>query len=119
MIGKDSLYVICTTFTFHDRRILTLTFFSSYTFHDRRILAEFQSRKAHRVHVRDKDLLKSLAVILVVVIGYMAAWTAVNADHLTHAQGATLLEKAVTTNTRLSYVLCRSLWWDYVIEIGW
>nr|KAG5713631.1 hypothetical protein BaRGS_024679 [Batillaria attramentaria] len=80
-----------------------------------RILAEFQSRKAHRVHVRDKDLIKSLAVILVVVLGYMAAWTAVNADHLEH--GASLLDTAITADN-LSYVLCKSLWWDYAIEIA-
>ena len=80
-----------------------------------RILAEFQSRKAHRVHVRDKDLFKSLAVILVVVVGYMAAWTAVNVDHL---ETGTKLIKTAMTPDRLSYVLCKSLWWDYAIELG-
>ena len=49
-----------------------------------RLLADFQSRKAHRVHVRDKDLLKYLLCIVVVVTGYMAAWTAVNIDQVTY-----------------------------------
>ncbi|XP_059140355.1 probable G-protein coupled receptor 158, partial [Physella acuta] len=80
-----------------------------------RILAEFQSRKAHRVHVRDKDLLKYLAVILTIVIAYMSAWTAVNMDHLDH--NSTILEE-LSTPEGLKYTLCRAMWWDYVIEAG-
>ncbi|KAK6961403.1 G-protein coupled receptor 158 [Biomphalaria glabrata] len=80
-----------------------------------RILAEFQSRKAHRVHVRDKDLLKYLAVIMIVVIAYMSAWTAVNMDHLRN--NSTILER-LYTKERLAYTLCRAMWWDYVIEAG-
>ncbi|KAK6166614.1 hypothetical protein SNE40_023265 [Patella caerulea] len=80
-----------------------------------RILAEFQSRKAHRVHVRDRDLLKYLAVIVIITIGYMAAWTAVNMDHLT--EGATLVDTG-TTRDKLLYKLCKSHWWDYVIELS-
>lgn len=45
-----------------------------------RIYAEFQTRKAHRVWVRDKDLLKYLSAIVFVTIGYMAAWTALVSD---------------------------------------
>ena len=41
-----------------------------------RIYAEFQTRKAHRVCVRDKDLLKYLCSIILVIIGYMSAWSA-------------------------------------------
>ncbi|KAK3790577.1 hypothetical protein RRG08_066288 [Elysia crispata] len=82
-----------------------------------RILAEFQSRKAHRVHVRDKDLIKYLAVILTVVISYMSAWTAVNIDHLEN--NSTILERLYTEGDhRQAYTLCRSMWWDYVIEVG-
>ncbi|XP_046543762.1 probable G-protein coupled receptor 158 [Haliotis rubra] len=80
-----------------------------------RILAEFQSRKAHRVHVRDKDLLKYLTVIIIVVIGYMAAWTAVNVDHL--SENATLLAVGKTED-QLTYTMCKSHWWDYVIELS-
>ncbi|CAL1546891.1 unnamed protein product, partial [Lymnaea stagnalis] len=80
-----------------------------------RILAEFQSRKAHRVHVRDKDLLKYLAVILTVVIAYMSAWTAVNMDHL--SSNSTILERLHTKDNK-AYTLCRAMWWDYVIEAG-
>ncbi|VUZ49473.1 unnamed protein product [Hymenolepis diminuta] len=45
-----------------------------------RVLICFQSRKAHRVHVRDKDLFKYLGCFVVIVIGYMLAWTAVTLD---------------------------------------
>ncbi|XP_041375052.1 probable G-protein coupled receptor 158 [Gigantopelta aegis] len=80
-----------------------------------RILSEFQSRKAHRVLVRDKDLLKYLAVIVIVVMAYMAAWTAVNMDHF--AEGAQLVDIGMTRE-RLKYILCKSHWWDYVIELS-
>ncbi|KAL8618809.1 hypothetical protein ACOMHN_000237 [Nucella lapillus] len=83
-----------------------------------RILAEFQSRKAHRVHVREKDLFKSLAVILVVVLGYMGAWTAVNLDHLSSTSPSPLLHTATTPGDHLTYILCKSLWWDYAIEVA-
>ena len=78
------------------------------------MLAEFQSRKAHRVHVRDKDLLKYLFGIVVVVIGYMSAWTAINMDHV--REGQHMLEKGQADG--LQYYICKDLWWDYVIEIG-
>ncbi|VDO06828.1 unnamed protein product [Rodentolepis nana] len=45
-----------------------------------RVLICFQSRKAHRVHVRDKDLFKYLGCFVAIVIGYMLAWTAVTLD---------------------------------------
>lgn len=40
-----------------------------------RIQMEFQSRKAHRVLIRDQDLMKYLLVILIIIIGYLSAWT--------------------------------------------
>lgn len=40
-----------------------------------RIQMEFQSRKAHRVLIRDQDLIKYLLIILVIIIGYLSAWT--------------------------------------------
>ncbi|BHF64506.1 hypothetical protein SprV_0200751100 [Sparganum proliferum] len=46
-----------------------------------RVLLSFQSRKAHRVHVRDKDLFKYLGCFIAVVAGYMVAWTAINLDY--------------------------------------
>lgn len=81
-----------------------------------RLLADFQSRKAHRVHVRDKDLLKYLLCIVVVVIGYMAAWTAVNIDQV--QEGATLIETGTTSDDELSYFICKSGWWDYSTEVA-
>lgn len=79
------------------------------------VLAEFQSRKAHRVQIRDKDLFKYLCCMLVVVIGYMSAWTAVTLDH-TGSRGS-ILQTGVTVDN-LIYVVCQSKWWDYVIETG-
>jgi len=79
------------------------------------VLAEFQSRKAHRVQIRDKDLFKYLCCILVVVVGYMSAWTAVTLDH-TGTSGL-ILQTGITADNLL-YVVCQSKWWDYVIETG-
>ena len=84
-----------------------------------RVLAEFQSRKAHRVHVRDKDLLKYLCCIVVVVIGYVACWTAINLDHV--REGRSLLVKGGVTSLegdRMEYYICKTHWWDYIIEAG-
>jgi len=79
------------------------------------VLAEFQSRKAHRVQIRDKDLFKYLCCMLVVVVGYMSAWTAVTLDH-TGSRGS-ILQTGVTDDN-LIYVVCQSKWWDYVVETG-
>ena len=84
-------------------------------FHFIRLLSEFQSRKAHRVHVRDKDLLKYLCCVIIVVLGYMSAWTTVTYDHLN--TGEVILEYGVTKDN-LEYVVCKSGWWEYVVEIG-
>ena len=79
------------------------------------MLAEFQSRKAHRVHVRDQDLLKYLLGVVLVVVGYMSAWTAVNMDHV--REGNQMLDVG-TTSDQLKYYICKAFWWDYVIEAG-
>lgn len=45
-----------------------------------RILTEFQTRKAHRVCLRDKDQMAYLSAIVLIVVGYMSAWTALMTD---------------------------------------
>lgn len=45
-----------------------------------RILTEFQTRKAHRVCFRDKDQIVYLLAIVLIVVGYMSAWTALMVD---------------------------------------
>lgn len=92
---------------YHDTPVVWLLVF--------RVLAEFQSRKAHRVQVRDKDLFKYLCCIVVVVIGYMAAWTAVTIDQ---GNGRTTLLQHSYTSQHLKYTMCQSTWWDYVVEVG-
>nr|CAH8823305.1 unnamed protein product [Trichobilharzia regenti] len=47
-----------------------------------RVLSGFQSRKAHRVHVRDKDILKYLGLFIIITFTYMIAWTAINLDYI-------------------------------------
>ncbi|CAH8449201.1 unnamed protein product [Dicrocoelium dendriticum] len=50
-----------------------------------RVLSAFQSRKAHRVHVRNKDILKFLSIFIITTFTYMVAWTAVNLDYISSA----------------------------------
>ena len=96
-----------------------------------RIFAEFQTRKAHRVCVRDKDLLKYLGGIVMVVLGYMSAWTALVLDGVDDIsqiswldgivnldiKGRNILEEK-STKDGLRYIVCRKMSWDYVTEIG-
>ena len=96
-----------------------------------RIFAEFQTRKAHRVCVRDKDLLKYLGGIVLVVLGYMSAWTALVLDGIEDIseinwfdgainldiKGRNILEEK-STKDGLRYIVCRQLSWDFVTEIG-
>lgn len=80
-----------------------------------RILVEFQSRKAHVVHLKDKDILRILFFIVVCVFGYLTAWTLVDLDYA--SEGFSLV-----TNTSLKgfvqYPICKIKWWDYFIEIA-
>ena len=95
-----------------------------------RILAEFQTRKAHRVCVRDKDLLKYLAAIIFVIVGYLSAWTALLLDHNTvdgfgrdrqvsgkQVVSSNIITEAFTSDG-LKFHVCRELSWYYVTEIG-
>lgn len=46
----------------------------------------------------------------------MSAWTTVTLDH--YRDGRKILELGVTPNDNLKYWVCKSGWWDYVIEVG-
>lgn len=89
-----------------------------------RIYAEFQTRKAHRVCVRDKDLLKYLSGVILVVIGYMAAWSALVLDsidgigNISGQVAATSILQEGKTFDGLKYLVCKELSWDYVTETG-
>ena len=54
------------------------------------------------------------------ITGYMSAWTAINMDHV--RDGETMLEvgriPGEGTSHYLEYTICKSMWWDYVIEVG-
>lgn len=66
-----------------------------------RILTEFQTRKAHRVCLRDKDQIVYLLAIVFIVIGYMSAWTALMVDGFFVSSGA---NEPTSTSTLLDYV---------------
>nr|XP_046916321.1 probable G-protein coupled receptor 158 [Dermatophagoides farinae] len=94
-----------------------------------RIYAEFQTRKAHRVCVQDKDLLKYLFGIILIVFGYMSAWTALVIDGIENFRSFNLFGNSFNFTSRnildekyanngLKFYVCRKLAWDYVTEIG-
>lgn len=45
----------------------------------------------------------------------MSAWTTVTYDHID--TGEVILQYGVTKDN-LKYVVCKSGWWEYVVEIG-
>lgn len=76
---------------------------------------EFRTRKAHRWVVRDKDLLKYLLGMVLIMLAYLAAWTATNLNFL--KEGFSLLTIGYT-DSGLHFRACKPLWWDYVTEAG-
>lgn len=80
-----------------------------------RSLVDHRTRKAHRYVIRDRDLLKYLAGLVVFVTGYLAAWSALTA-HLA-AEGRSPLVRG-RTQRGLPFTTCRSVWWEYVTETG-
>lgn len=100
-----------------------------------RILSEFQSRKAHRVCLRDRDQIVYLLGLVLVVVGYMSAWTALVLDGFfannqqQQQAGQSLAELfSGLLDTQLHYDgqagalvhsnRCRKLTWDYVTQLS-
>jgi len=82
------------------------------------VLAEFQSRKAQRILLRDRDLLKYLLILIIIVVGYMITWTVVSLDHVTSDSQSNLFETRHVTGSNIALAYCTLGWWHYVIEIG-
>lgn len=69
---------------------------------DFRVLICFQSRKAHRVHVRNKDLFRYLGCFIAIVVGYLVAWTAVSLDYTLLRHFAGIQTPATTSATAVA-----------------
>jgi G protein-coupled receptor 158 len=75
-----------------------------------RHLVEFRTRKAHRYVVRDLDLLRYLCAMIVAVLCYLAAFTALCIDYLDYSELVWNVEmESITTSN-----MCKPLKWDYV-----
>jgi G protein-coupled receptor 158 len=75
-----------------------------------RHLVEFRTRKAHRYVVRDLDLLRYLCAMIVAVLCYLAAFTALCIDYLDYSELIWRVEmESITTSN-----MCKPLKWDYV-----
>lgn len=79
-----------------------------------RVLAEFQTRKARRVHIRDKDLLKYWITCLLISVIYLAAWSGVNVNY-TQEQGVQLVV-TISPSQGGSQQQCVVTGWDYVTK---
>jgi len=82
------------------------------------VLAEFQSRKAQRILLRDRDMLKYLLILVIIVVGYMITWTVVSLDHVTHDSQSHLFETRHVAGSNIALAYCTLGLWHYVIEIG-
>ena len=84
------------------------------------MLAEFQSRKAHCVQVKEKDILRILFFISISIIGYLLGWTFVNIDHSNEdiSLGKYLLGTGFTRNEKRYFQTCRPHSWDYLVQFG-
>ncbi|CAH1396029.1 unnamed protein product [Nezara viridula] len=80
-----------------------------------RILMEFRTRKAHRWIVKDKDLLKYLGGMVLIMFAYLSAWTATNLNFI--KEGFSIVTISVT-NSGEYFETCKPLWWDYVTQVG-
>jgi hypothetical protein len=84
------------------------------------MLAEFQSRKAHCVQVKEKDMLRILFFITIAITGYLLGWTLVNIDHSNEniSLGKYLLGNGFTTKEKAFFQTCRPRSWDYLVQFG-
>ena len=80
-----------------------------------RILTEFQSRKAHCVQFKDKDVLRLLCFIIICIIGYLISWTLVDLDYF--HKGYSFVIKTIAVNGE-NFSICQIKWWNYFIAIG-
>ncbi|XP_018576107.1 probable G-protein coupled receptor 158 isoform X2 [Anoplophora glabripennis] len=80
-----------------------------------RHLIEFRTRKAHRWVVKDTDLLKYLLIMIMSVLGYMAAYTSITLNFMQENYSLLYLGRTVDGEV---YKACKPLWWDYVTETG-
>lgn len=85
-----------------------------------RMLAEHQSRKAHCVQVKEKDMLRILFFITISIIGYLLGWTLVNIDHANEniSLGKYLLGNGETLKEKAFFQTCRPRSWDYLVQFG-
>jgi hypothetical protein len=84
------------------------------------MLAEFQSRKAHCVQVKEKDMLRILFFITISITGYLLGWTLVNIDHSNEniPLGKYLLGNGFTRKEKTFFQTCRPRSWDYLVQFG-
>lgn len=84
------------------------------------MLAEFQSRKAHCVQVKEKDILRILFFISISITGYLLGWTFVNIDHANENLSLEeyLLGHGFTYKNKRYFQTCRPRSWDYLVQFG-
>ncbi|XP_054766759.1 metabotropic glycine receptor-like [Lytechinus pictus] len=80
-----------------------------------RKLAIFQTRSATRVLVRDRDVLKWLLLIILVLSGYLAAWTIFSVQSMQYCDVD--IVALGQDGDGMKFYTCEVRWWDYVIDV--
>lgn len=85
-----------------------------------KMLAEFQSRKAHCVQVKEKDILRILFFISISIMGYLLGWTFVNIDHANEDLSLNdyLLGHGYTYREKRYFRTCQPRSWDFLVQMA-
>ena len=81
-----------------------------------RVLNEFQTRSAHRIVIRDRDVFVWLLSMILIVAFYLFTWTALNAEYVKNTANWTMYKEVVLEENNVYYVTCIIRWWDHCIE---
>jgi G protein-coupled receptor 158 len=83
-----------------------------------RVLCGFQSRKAPRVHMGERDMLRLLASFVFVALMYVIAYTAANLDHFYGPNESQLMEPSmIAAQHNIRHMVCRVMYAEGFTEI--
>ncbi|KAL7667986.1 hypothetical protein ACOME3_008707 [Neoechinorhynchus agilis] len=113
----DTNVVTCLAYSWL-REVGFITVYGTLVLRLYKLLAEFQSRKARSVQIKNKDMIRYLFLMIFTTVFYLLSWTLVNLDHANDPHIALSLLYYGRTKSGYDFVSCQLRWWDYLIEIA-